>query len=88
MAEEDYREIPVKKGSVQCLPDREETIEHCRFCVYSRYFRVGGTYVKSPALAYCTRHRATEEVDLSKVESVKCADRRGEGYRSIMNIIG
>ena len=88
MPEEELRILPVKEGRVQCLPGREETIEHCRFCVYSRYFRVGGRYIKSPALAYCLRHRATEEVDLKRVEAVKCADKRGEGYRSMMNIIG
>jgi hypothetical protein len=88
MSEEELRVLPVKEGKVQCLPEKEETIEHCRFCVYSRYFRVGGRYIKSPALAYCLRHKATEEVDLKQVEAVKCADLKGEGYRSMMNIIG
>jgi len=88
MSEEELRVLPVRGGRVQCLPDKEETIDHCRFCVYSRYFRVGGRYIKSPALAYCTVHRATGEVDLKQVDAVKCADKRGEGYRSMMNIIG
>lgn len=88
LSEEEYRVLPVKGGKVPCLPEKEETIEHCRFCVFSRYFNVGGRFVKSPALAYCMRHRATEEVDLKSVEAVKCADRTGEGYRSMMNIIG
>jgi hypothetical protein len=88
MPEEEYRVLEVSGGRVLCLPDKEETIEHCRFCVYSRYFRVRGELVTSPALAYCLRHRATEEVDLRAVEAVSCADRRGEGYRSMMNIIG
>ena len=88
MPEDEYRVLEVARGKVPCLPDKEETIEHCRFCVYSRYFRVRGELVKSPALAYCLRHRATEEVDLRKAEAVTCADRRGEGYRSMMNIIG
>lgn len=88
MPEEELRILPVKGGKVQCLPEKKETIEHCRFCVYSRYFQVGGRYIKSPALAYCLRHKATEEVDLKQVEAVKCADLKGEGYRSMMNIIG
>jgi len=88
MTDGDYRVLEVKKGRVQCLPGKAETIEHCRFCVHSRYFRVRGVYIKSPALAYCIRHRATEEVDLKIVEAVQCADRGGEGYRSMMNIIG
>ena len=29
-----------------------------------------------------------EEVNLKEVEAVTCADRKGEGYRSMMNIIG
>jgi hypothetical protein len=88
MTDDEYRVLIVTRGRVRCLPEKEETIEHCRFCVHSRYFRVRGEYVKSPALAYCLRHGATEEVDLKIVEAVKCADRRGEGYRSMMNIIG
>ena len=42
----------------------------------------------SSALAYCLRHRATGEVNMKEVEAVTCADRAGEGYRSMMNIIG
>jgi hypothetical protein len=88
MTSNNYRVLEVRNGKVQCLPEKPETIEHCRFCVHSRYFRVRGEYVKSPALAYCLRHRATEEVDLRIVEAVQCADKDGEGYRSMMNIIG
>lgn len=44
--------------------------------------------MKSPALIYCLRHRDAEEVDLSLVEEVKCGDLAGEGYRSMMNILG
>jgi len=86
--EEDYRILDVTSGKVLCLPGRDETIEHCRFCVFSRYFKVKGHYIKSPALAFCVMQRACDEVNLKEVEAVKCADRRGEGYRSIMNIIG
>lgn len=88
MPEGEYRILEVRSGKVRCLPDREETIEHCRFCVFSRSFVVRGRSVTSPALAYCLRHRATEEVNLKEVEAVACADRKGEGYRSMMNIIG
>lgn len=88
MGDDQYRLLPVTKGKVRCLPDKDETLDHCRFCVYSRYFLVNGTWVKSPALAYCMLHRATDEADLKKVDAVKCADRRGEGFRSIMNLIG
>ena len=88
MPEDEYRVLEVRKGKVPCLPGKEETVEHCRFCVHSRYFRVKGEYGKSPALAYCLRHRDAKEVDLSAVEAVKCGDRRGEGYRSMMSIIG
>lgn len=83
-----YRLLEVTEGKVPCLPGKNETIEHCRFCVHSRFFRVRGEYVKSPALAYCLLHRATKEVDLKSVDAVQCADRDGEGYRSMMNIIG
>jgi len=44
--------------------------------------------MKSPALVYCMRHRDAEEVDLRLVEAVKCGDTQGEGYRSMMNILG
>ena len=88
MPEDDYRILPVKGGKVPCLPGKDETIEHCRFCIHSRAFRVKGKFVTSPSLAYCTKSRATDEVDLKVVESVKCADRKGEGYHSMMNIIG
>ena len=88
MPDDDYRILEVHDGHVPCLPGRDESVEHCRFCVHSRYFRVNGAYVKSPALAFCLRHRDAGKVDLKKVEAVKCGDRRGEGYRSMMSIIG
>jgi hypothetical protein len=88
MSGSEQRILEVRSGRVACLPGREETIEHCRFCVYSRSFRVRGRDVPSPALAFCVRHRACEEVDLREVEAVTCADHRREGYRSMMNIIG
>jgi hypothetical protein len=88
MGDDQYRVIPVKNGRVQCLPDKEEPIDHCRFCIHAREFFIHGVFVKSPSLAYCLKCRATDEVDLKSVESVRCADRQGEGFHSITNIIG
>jgi len=88
VSDDKFRILEVRSGEVDCLPERKELVEHCRFCVHSRYFLVGGKYVKSPALVYCMRHRDAEEVDLRLVEAVKCGDTQGEGYRSMMNILG
>ena len=87
MAATDYRELPVKKGRVPCLPEKEEPLEHCRLCIHAREFCIGGKFVKSPSLAYCVRCRDVEEVDLKKVEVVRCADRNGEGFHNIAGII-
>ncbi|WAC04528.1 MAG: hypothetical protein OS112_08675 [Methanoregula sp.] len=83
-----YRIIPVKNGKVQCLEKKEEPVDHCRFCIHAREFCIDGRFVKSPSLAYCTKCHVTDEVDLKKAESVNCADRQGEGFHSIANIIG
>ena len=88
MGQDTYRELVVEKGTVQCLPDKREDLDHCRFCIHCREFRVKGVWGKSPSLAYCTKCRVTEEVDLKKIENVKCADRQGEGFHSIASIIG
>lgn len=88
MQDDQYRLLEVRNGTVPCLPGKDESVEHCRFCVHSRFFRVNGRFVKSPALAFCLRHRDADEVDLRKVDAVKCGDSRGEGYRSMMSIIG
>jgi len=85
--DEEYRILPVVKGRIQCLPDKKEPVENCGFCIHCREFGIGGTFVKSPSLAYCTKCRVTERVDLTKVTSVKCADRQGEGFHSITSII-
>ena len=87
MNEEDYRILPVVKGRVQCLAEKKEPVENCGFCIHCREFGIGGTFVKSPSLAYCTKCRVTERVDMAKVTSVKCADRQGGGFHSITNII-
>jgi hypothetical protein len=88
MGGDNYRKIPVKKGKVQCLLDKEEPVDYCRLCIHAREFYVQGRFVKSPSLAYCLKCRTTDDVDLKKVEAVTCADRQGEGFHSIANIIG
>ncbi len=79
--------LPVVGGHVACPSGRSVTIDKCRFCVHSTRFWVAGKEVPSPARAYCTMQRKSEEVDLTLVEAVVCDDVSGEGYRSIMNII-
>jgi hypothetical protein len=87
MAEEYYRILPVQQGKVQCLSDKKEPVENCGFCIHCREFSVGGKFVKSPSLAYCTKSRVTERVDYAKATAVKCADRQSEGFHSITSII-
>jgi hypothetical protein len=87
MTADEYRILPVIKGTVQCLPDKKQPPENCGFCIHCREFRIGGRFVKSPSLAYCTRCRVTERVDFEKADAVKCADRQGEGFHSITSII-
>jgi hypothetical protein len=87
MADEEYRLLPATKGMVQCLPEKKQPLENCGFCIHSREFRVGGNFVRSPALAYCMKCRVTERVDYTKADAVRCADSRGEGFHSITNII-
>lgn len=82
------RTLEVEKGHVSCLPAKKEDLDHCRFCAHSVRFRVNGKEVPSPARAYCTLQRSAGEVDLQKVQAVICDDMAGEGFRSIMNIIG
>jgi hypothetical protein len=88
MGDEQYRVIPVRNGTVQCLPDKEEPVDYCRLCIHAREFFVQGRFVASPSLAYCLKCNVTDEVDLKRVEFVKCADRQGEGFHSIASIIG
>ena len=88
MGESHYRELPAKNGKVPCLPDKDEPLEHCRLCIHAREFRVDGTFRKSPSLAYCVKCKVTEEVNLKKVDMVRCADRQGEGFHNIAGILG
>ncbi len=79
--------LPVVRGRVACPSGQTVPIEQCRFCAHSTHFQMSGKVVPSPARAYCTMQRKTEEVDLTMVDAVVCDDISGEGYRSIMNII-
>lgn len=87
MTEAEQRVLRVEKGTVECQPGVRIGLDRCRFCASSRAFCEGGAWKRSPALAYCMASRVTEEVDLAKVQAVRCADRTGEGFRSIMSII-
>jgi len=87
MSADQYRVLPVIKGRVQCTPDKKEPLEHCGLCIHSREMGINGKFVTSPSLEYCTKCRVKEKVDLSKVDSVRCADCQGEGFHSITNII-
>ncbi len=89
MADKEYRILKVEGGAVDCLPSVREPVEKCRFCVFSRYFKIKGTDYPSPALAFCVLHRQdSREIDLKQVDAVTCADRKGEGFRSMLNVIG
>ncbi|MFA5220933.1 MAG: hypothetical protein WC391_01445 [Methanoregula sp.] len=88
MGADTNRELTATKGKVQCLPEKQEPVDHCRFCIHCREFKVGGAWVKSPSLAYCVKCRVTENVDLSRVEAVTCADHQQEGFHSITSLIG
>ncbi|MCX6694066.1 MAG: hypothetical protein NT074_05920 [Methanomicrobiales archaeon] len=87
MAPGDHRILPATRGMVGCVPDKDEPVTHCRFCAHSRAFLVRGEWVTSPALAYCPTHQASGVLDITAVSSVRCADTRMEGFRSIMSII-
>ena len=87
MAEDDYRILPAHQGKVSVSSGQKRTVENCGFCIHCREFMVGGKFVKSPSLAYCTKCRVTERVDYAKATAVKCADRQGEGFHSITSLI-
>ena len=48
---------------------------------------VGGKFVKSPSLAYCTKCRVTERVDYAKATAVNVLTGQGEGFHSITSLI-
>lgn len=80
-------EIPVENGRLRCTDGRMVTPEKCRFCMHSRYFVIDGVSHRSPALAFCLRERVCEEVAYAKASVVGCAERRGDGYSSVGNIL-
>ena len=86
------RELAVASGQVACLPNRDETVEKCRFCAHSVSFIHDGVHIPSPARDFCAlnkrSHEPTKPFHLSKISVVYCDDTRNEGFRSIMNIIG
>ncbi|MFZ0004867.1 MAG: hypothetical protein WCC86_10935 [Methanoregula sp.] len=88
MGSDTYRELNAIDNVVQCLPNKKEPVDHCRFCIHCRDFKINGQYVKSPSLAYCAKCQVTGEVDLSAVQAVRCADRQSEGFHNIADIIG
>jgi len=88
MTKPGYREIPTKNMKVECLPEKLEELDKCRFCVHSVRFKTPKGEFPSPARAYCSKTRATESVDLKTVLAVICDDHRGEGFRSMLNVIG
>jgi len=81
------RILEVSKGTVECLPEKREEIEKCRFCVHSVRFGTTTREIPSPARAFCSQSRSTEEVDLKQVIRVFCDDARREGFRSMLNVI-
>jgi hypothetical protein len=87
MNEKKTRILTVIHGKVECVRGKREEIEKCRFCVHSKRFLIGTRWIDSPARAYCTVKRSTEEVDLALVTQVECGAKGDEGFRSIMNII-
>ncbi|MDD1673551.1 MAG: hypothetical protein LUP99_03980 [Methanomicrobiales archaeon] len=89
MSEKAIKKQVRQKGLVECRPGEVITLDYCRFCVHSKAFIIHGKEVPSPARIYCLSHRQSkEEIDFGSVEEVLCEDKKSEGYRSMMNIIG
>ncbi|MDO5846598.1 MAG: hypothetical protein Q4Q04_06715 [Methanocorpusculum sp.] len=80
-------EIPVVAGRLRCTDGQIITPDKCRFCMHSRSFVVDGKTERSPALAFCQRERAVKPVDYMRATTVFCAEKRGDGYANIGNII-
>lgn len=83
----EYRRLAVKGGKVACKPDKQESLERCRFCVHSRNFFIRGHWITSPARAYCVLSRGAGTDDISPATMVECDDTSGEGFRSFLNVI-
>lgn len=80
-------EIAVSGGAVLCPDGRRREVTYCALCRHSRYFVVGGKQIASPALTCCTVVRAAEKVDVTKASFVGCAEKYGDGFSSVGNII-
>ena len=87
MSGKSHRNLQVFGGFVQCLPDKREEVVKCRFCVHSVQFKTQNAEISSPARAFCSRVRSTDEVDLKDIVEVVCDDVKQEGYRSMLNVI-
>jgi hypothetical protein len=81
------RILRIESGEVQCLPEKRESVDKCRFCVHSKRFREAGVWKVSPARAYCTLCKNTDKVNFDIADAVECDDMKNEGYRSILNVI-
>jgi hypothetical protein len=92
MTQAHIQELTVVRNQVKCLPDRNESIDKCRFCVHSVSFIHDGVRIPSPARDFCGMNKKSRETakkfDLSKVSVVFCDNSDSEGFRSIMNVIG
>ncbi len=80
-------EIPVVNGTLRCTNGRTVTPTDCRFCMHSRYFIINGKKERSPALAFCLCERVTKPAAYEKARAVGCAERAGDGFANIGNII-
>ncbi|HJJ90682.1 MAG TPA: hypothetical protein O0W88_02350 [Methanocorpusculum sp.] len=80
-------EILVSNGILRCTDGKIVTPERCRFCMHSRYFVINGISHRSSALAFCQRERVCKEIDVSRATIVGCAEKHGDGYANIGNIL-
>jgi hypothetical protein len=87
MSDRDPRRLPVIQGQVRCTPDKTVPTDLCRLCAHSVRVVIGGKEFPSPARAYCTRCRDVPHIKMEEIEAIICDDIRGEGFRSIANII-
>ncbi|MBN1431688.1 MAG: hypothetical protein JW931_02840 [Methanomicrobiaceae archaeon] len=81
------RILEVEVGKVLCLPKKREPVEKCIFCVHSKKIHEAGVWKISPARAYCVLNRSDDKVNIEKADAIECDDIKGEGYRSILNVI-
>jgi hypothetical protein len=55
--------------------------------MHSRYFIIDGMVEQSPSLVFCLRKRVCKEVNFARVTVVGCAEKYGDGYVNIGNIL-